>query len=130
MRFLRLAVVALILLVLVSPARSEEQNKEVKGKEGAEAQKEKAKAATPAPPEAHVANIRVLILPFDIEGRMDLSPLRRNVMESLAGELHSAGAEITGTDVIKDLVLKGRVVKFDEAEAYRVAEKARRILPS
>ncbi len=123
MRFLRLTLVALILLVLVSPARGEERrHAEGPKKPGPEAQKEKAEAS--AGPEAHVANIKVLILPFDIEGNAALSTLRRNVMEALAGALHSAGAEIAGTDVIKDLVLKEGVTKFDEAEAYKVAEKA------
>jgi len=122
LRFFHLALVALTLLALVSPAWGAEhgRNKKGKGKEVAEA--EKAKASAPAAPEVHVANIRVIILPFDVEST-DLSPLRRNVMDGLATDLHSAGAEIAGIDVIKDLVLKEKVARFDEAEAYKVAEK-------
>ncbi len=122
MRFLRPALVALTLLALVSPARGAEHTRNKEGKDTEVSEAEKAKAAPPAAPEAHVANIRVLILPFDIDS-MDLSPLRRNLMEGVATELHSAGAEIAGVDVVKDLVLKERVVKFGEAEAYRVAGK-------
>ncbi len=78
----------------------------------------------PYPATAQSAHVKVLILPFDMQGGADISVLRRNLMEGLASSLHSAGAEIVGIDVIKDLMLKEGVTRFDEAEAYRVAEKA------
>ena len=84
----------------------------------------KDKAAAPSGPPAHVANISVLVLPFDTGKNAGLSVLRRNLMEGLADALHASDARIAGIDVIKELVLKEGVSRFDEAEAYKVAQRS------
>ncbi len=70
------------------------------------------------------ANIKVLILPFEMHGTTDLSATRRNVMETMAATLNDQGAQIVGIEAIKELVLKGGVEDFDEERAISISNKA------
>ncbi|MEE9614648.1 MAG: outer membrane protein assembly factor BamA [Thermodesulfobacteriota bacterium] len=70
------------------------------------------------------ADTRVAVLPFDMHSDVDISELRRGVMEVMAGTLHDAGAEVVGMELIKGLVLKGGVESFDEGTAIEISKKA------
>ncbi|MEE9543648.1 MAG: POTRA domain-containing protein, partial [Thermodesulfobacteriota bacterium] len=72
---------------------------------------------------AESANIKVLILPFEMHGNTDLSNFRRNVMETMARELSVRGAEIVGIEPLKDLVLKQGITKFDEETAISISSR-------
>jgi hypothetical protein len=71
---------------------------------------------------AESANIKVLILPFEMFGNADLSNLRRNVMETMARELTAQGAEVAGIELLKDLVLNQGVKEFDEETAIGILD--------
>ncbi len=74
---------------------------------------------------AQRAQIKVIILPFDMYSKEDITDLRRHVMEAVAGSLDSAGAEIVGMEEIKRLVLEEGVERFDESVALKIAEGVR-----
>jgi outer membrane protein insertion porin family len=67
------------------------------------------------------ANIKVLILPFEMHGTGDLSKIRRNVMENMALELDSQGAEVVGIELLKVLVLDQGIKSFDEERALDIS---------
>jgi outer membrane protein insertion porin family len=66
----------------------------------------------------------VIVLPFEMHSLEDLSGMRRYIMEAVAGGLHSEGAEVTGTEVVKRLVLDEGVRKFTEDTALKVSGEA------
>ncbi len=70
---------------------------------------------------AEAANIKVLILPFEMHGSGDLSKIRRNVMENMALELNARGAEVVGIDLLKELVLNQGIESFDEEKAIDIS---------
>ena len=69
------------------------------------------------------ANIKVLILPFEIHGTADLSTTRRNVMETMASTLSAQGAQLVGIEILKDLVLNQDIESFDEESAITISER-------
>lgn len=68
---------------------------------------------------------RVIVLPFDMHSNVDISETRRNVMDAVAAQLDSKGAEVAGIEEIKELVLKKGVRKFTEKSAYELSGKVR-----
>ncbi len=70
---------------------------------------------------AQQTHLKVLILPFDMHSKEDISATRRAIMEMLASELNKRGVEITGIEALKELVLKEGAGKFDEASALKIA---------
>ena len=70
-----------------------------------------------------LAQIRVLLLPFDMRGKTDLSAARREVMEALASSLDSEGALIAGIPELKEEVLKAGTKSFDDESAFRLSRK-------
>lgn len=74
---------------------------------------------------AQASRVSVIILPFDMHSKADISGTRRGAMDALASPLYSAGAEIVGIDEIKDLVFKEGVSRFDEQTAFEISKKVR-----
>ncbi len=72
---------------------------------------------------AEGARIKVLILPFDMHSKEDISRLRKEVMEALASSLYDKGVDITGIERIKELVLEKGVKSFDEESALKISEE-------
>ena len=70
------------------------------------------------------ANIKVLILPFDMHGTADLSKTRRSIMENMAATISDQGAQVVGIEILKDLMLSKGIENFDEGSALGIAEKA------
>ncbi|TAN60996.1 outer membrane protein assembly factor BamA [bacterium] len=68
-------------------------------------------------------NVKVIILPFDMHAEGDISATRRVLMDGLAVSLSRAGAEITGIDVLKELVLQQGVKNFNEASAIELSKR-------
>ncbi|MBI5233102.1 MAG: outer membrane protein assembly factor BamA [Deltaproteobacteria bacterium] len=66
--------------------------------------------------------IKVIVLPFDMYAREDISALRRDVMEALAKELYKAGADMAGIERIKDMMLKEGIESFDEETAFKLLD--------
>ena len=81
-------------------------------------------AGTFFPAQVEAANIKVLILPFEMHGTADLSTIRRNVMENMAVELSAQGAEVVGIEVLKELVLSQGIEVFDEEGAIEISATA------
>ncbi|MBI5587575.1 MAG: outer membrane protein assembly factor BamA [Deltaproteobacteria bacterium] len=69
------------------------------------------------------AQVRVLLLPFEMHSATDISGTRRQVMESLASSLDSEGARIVGLDEIREEVLKSGRKSFNDESAFRLSEK-------
>ncbi|MBI5887653.1 MAG: outer membrane protein assembly factor BamA [Deltaproteobacteria bacterium] len=80
--------------------------------------------AFPFAARAEQTHLKVLMLPFDMHSKEDISSVRKAVMELLASELHRRGVEITGIPALKELMLKEGVKKFDDASAFRIAALA------
>ena len=72
---------------------------------------------------AESADIKVLILPFEMFGNADLSNFRRNVMDTMAREISAQGAEVVGIELLKDLVLNQGVAEFDEETAIGMSDR-------
>jgi outer membrane protein insertion porin family len=70
---------------------------------------------------AGTSPVKVIVLPFDMHAREDVSKLRRDVMETLASKLDEAGAEITAVDEIKELMIERGIKSFDEKSALSIA---------
>lgn len=68
---------------------------------------------------------KVLILPFGMHANVDISSTRRAVMDAMAASLNKEGAEITGLELVKELVLKKGAQDFTEKEAFEIAAKVR-----
>ncbi|MBI5643306.1 MAG: outer membrane protein assembly factor BamA [Deltaproteobacteria bacterium] len=66
---------------------------------------------------------KVIILPFEMHSSVDISPLRRNVMEAIAASLDSRGADIVGIEAVKEMMLKKGIKRFTEKNAFEIAEK-------
>lgn len=66
---------------------------------------------------------KVIVLPFETHASTDISTFRRNAMENIASALDASGAEITGLETVREMVLKKGVKKFTEKDAYSIAEK-------
>lgn len=71
------------------------------------------------------AQVRVVIIPFDMHSKTDISPTRKNIMETLASSLSASGAEVAGVDIIKEQMLKKGVFSFTEKDAYEIGAKAK-----
>ncbi|MBI1912347.1 MAG: outer membrane protein assembly factor BamA [Deltaproteobacteria bacterium] len=67
----------------------------------------------------------MLVLPFDIHSKTDISALRRLIMDSVAGSLDERDAEIVGLEEIRSLMLKQGVEKFDEEKAFEIAKRVK-----
>jgi outer membrane protein insertion porin family len=65
--------------------------------------------------------VRVLILPFDMHSREDITGARRNLMETMAQALHAEGAELVGLEAVKELFQEKQVMRFDEDAALELA---------
>jgi len=70
------------------------------------------------------ADLKVIILPFDMHSGVNISSARRGVMDALASGMKAEGAEVVGLDLIKEMVSKGASTGFDEKTALKVAEQA------
>jgi outer membrane protein insertion porin family len=66
--------------------------------------------------------VRVLVVPFDMHSREDITAARRNLMETMAQALHAEGAELVGLELVKELFLEKRVMRFDEEAALELAK--------
>ncbi len=73
---------------------------------------------------AYASELKVIVVPFEMHSATDIRVERKNVMNSVAQTLAGAGAEITGMDVLKQLVVKDKVDGFDETTALEIAAKA------
>jgi outer membrane protein insertion porin family len=73
---------------------------------------------------AERARVKVLILPFDMHSRVDISEERRSLMETVARSLDASGAEVVGIERIKELVLEKGVTEFDEEAALELSRRA------
>ncbi len=71
---------------------------------------------------ARAADVRVLMLPFDMHAREDISKIRRDVMEAIAGVVDEKGGEVVGIKRIRDIMHKEGIKRFDEATAFRISE--------
>ncbi|HHL39669.1 MAG TPA: outer membrane protein assembly factor BamA [Deltaproteobacteria bacterium] len=72
---------------------------------------------------ARSADIRVLVLPFDMHSAGDISQARRDLMETVASSLKALGAEIAGLDEVRRLVVDKGVERFDEETALSIASR-------
>lgn len=67
---------------------------------------------------------RVIITPFAVDAKEDLSAFRREAMNALASAVESSGeAEIVGIEKLKRLVLDEKVFLFDEAAALKIGKE-------
>lgn len=74
-------------------------------------------------PYSALAEVRVLLLPFDMHGKTDISGTRREVMEALASSLDSEGALIAGIAELKEEVLKSGTKTFGDESAFTLSRK-------
>lgn len=70
------------------------------------------------------AIVRVIITPFSIHGKDDLSGFRRKILNALASAIESDGkAEVVGIERLKRLVFDEKVYLFDEAVALKIGKE-------
>lgn len=69
------------------------------------------------------ASARVIITPFSIHGKDDLSGFRRKILNALASAIESdRKTEVVGIERLKRLVLDEKVYLFDEAIALKIGK--------
>ena len=67
---------------------------------------------------------RVIIMPFTVYGKGDLSSFRREVLNALASGIEEDGKfKIAGIERLKELVLEEKIYSFDEASASNIAKE-------
>lgn len=64
--------------------------------------------------------LNVLVVPFALQGTGDLAAARRNIMNTFAVSLQTAGAKIVGIAELRDAMLKAGVSQFTEAAAFEL----------
>ncbi len=70
---------------------------------------------------AEAKEVGVVLIPFDVYAEKDISPLRKEVMETLAEGLEKEGVKIRGMESIKELFIEGRLKELTDEQAIGLA---------
>ena len=77
------------------------------------------------PASAMAAEIKALVLPFDMHAASDISGLRRGIMEAVASSLEDNGVEAVGIEEIRRMMLEEKVAVFNEEAAFLLGERVK-----
>ncbi len=72
-----------------------------------------------------MAEIKALVLPFDMHAATDISGQRRGIMEAVASSLEESGVEVVGIDETRRMMTEEKTVFFNEEAAFRLAERVK-----
>jgi outer membrane protein insertion porin family len=73
---------------------------------------------------ASVEGPKIVVIPFDMHAGSDISEVRKELMEALAASLANVGCEITGMDLVREMILDKGKTTFSDADAIALAIKA------